>query len=106
MTDLGGGVHEQPDPRTGPGAPRDLTCPACGLHTTAERTKHPNYAFLCGSCWTLFNATDDEWRRLRTHREAVIKRRENPPAPAPPMRSHKSERVDPIAERVKENDTE
>ena len=92
MTELGSGVHEQPDEpavngRVGPGVPRDkLTCPACGLHDHAERTNHPEYAFLCGACWTLFNATDPEWRRLRKHREDTVKRRDNPPAPMPPMR--------------------
>lgn len=109
--DLGAGVHETPDEpvngRVGPGVPiHELTCPACGLHDQAERSPHPEYPFLCGDCWTLFTGTDLEWRRMSKHREAVVKRREEPPAPLPPMRSHKSDRVDPIAERVKENESE
>ena len=111
MSDLGAGVYEQPDEppvngRVGPGVPSLLTCPACGLHDQAERSPHPDWPYMCGQCWTLFAGTELEWRRMRTQREAATKRRDEPPAPLPPMRSHKSDRVVPITERVKENDTE
>lgn len=111
MTDLGAGVSEHDEGpvngRVGPGVPLGhVTCPACGLHDTAERTNHPSYSWLCGCCWTLFNGTDLEWRRMRTRREEAIERRDNPAPAVLPMRSHKVERSEPIAERVKENDTE
>lgn len=111
MRDLGAGVFEDDEPpvngRVGPGAPRTkLTCPACGLHDQAERADHPDFAFLCGACWTLFQGTDEEWFRLKKLREDVTKRRETPPAPLPPMRSHKTENVIPIQERLKEHNAE
>lgn len=111
MTDLGAGVYEHDDEptngRVGPGVPLGrVTCPACGSHDSAERTSHPDFAWLCGLCWTLFVGTDLEWRRMRKQREDAITRRENPPERLAPMRSHKASRVEPISERVKEHDTQ
>lgn len=99
--------EEHTNGRVGPGVPIGrVTCPACGLHDTAERSPHPLFAWLCGACWTLFNGTDLEWRRMRQQREDAIERRDNPAPALAPMRSHKVDRVESIAERVKEHDPE
>lgn len=85
MRDLGHGVVEDPEPdeppvngRPGPLAPRDLTCPWCGLHDRCGRIEHPDYSYLCG-CGGLFNGTDGEWHRLRHIREEATKRRNRDP---------------------------
>lgn len=82
MRDLGAGVYEVPDEppvngRVGPAVPSHKpTCPACGLNDATERSEHPDYPYLCGSCWTLFTGTELEWRRMRKLREDVVRRRE------------------------------
>jgi hypothetical protein len=83
MTDIGAGVYEYPDDdrpvngRVGPAVPSHVpTCPACGLHDATERSDNPDFAYLCGSCWTLFTGTELEWRRMRRLREDVARRRE------------------------------
>jgi len=80
VKDLGAGVFEVPDEpvvngRVGPGRPRDLTCPWCGLHDRSGPIDHPDFNFFCG-CGSMFNGTDAEWWELKTHREQAARRRE------------------------------
>lgn len=108
MTDLGAGVHEHDEEpingRVGPAVPRKVTCPACGLHDSWERSTHPDFPYLCGACWTLFTGTELEWRRHRVQREEAIERRKTRPASVPPMRSHKTDQARSLAERLQEHE--
>lgn len=42
------------------------TCPVCASRDRVERHR-PHW--LCGACWTLFRAGQDEWDRTRPMRE-------------------------------------
>lgn len=92
MTDIGGGVHEDPwddlgghEPNQAPTpAARGIvpSCPVCGEHGMASRIGHPDGTYFC-SCGSLFNGTDAEWRRWARHRREHAERLKRPALRSP-----------------------
>lgn len=61
------------------------SCPYCGLIEGVTRVDNEHGKYYC-SCGSLFEGTEDEWRRLARHRQLNVERRagKRPPAkPAP-----------------------
>ena len=50
------------------------SCPWCGHHDRATFINSPEGRYLC-SCGSLFDGTDEEWRRLAKHRRRAIELR-------------------------------
>lgn len=50
------------------------SCPWCGYHDRAVFAGSPEGKYLC-ACGSLFEGTDEEWRRLAKHRRRAIEMR-------------------------------
>lgn len=48
------------------------SCPLCSSTDHVERSvvgaKHQKVVWLCGSCWTAFTGSEDEWREYQERR--------------------------------------
>lgn len=48
---------------------RRPSCPCCGENKAVATDNHPAGRYTCGGCWTVFDGTDEEWRRWAKRRE-------------------------------------
>lgn len=76
MPDSQPDYHQEPPAfRPHAGTSHMPTCPLCSTHDKVQRTPRDEAIaercpFTCGSCWTVFVGTDQEWQRTRDDREA------------------------------------
>lgn len=65
------------------------SCPLCGRNDSVTRVVSPTGDFFCG-CGTVFDGTDDEWRRWAARRRERIERAAGTRKPLPAQTSHHS----------------